>query len=36
MADGAGFDRDYREIADYAAIGDCHGGALVAKDGDID
>ena len=28
--------RAYRPIADYAAIGDCHGGALVATDGDID
>ncbi len=29
-------DRGYRPIADYAAIGDCHGGALVASDGGID
>lgn len=29
-------ERDYRPIADYAAIGDCHGGALVASNGDID
>lgn len=28
--------RPYRPIADYAAIGDCHGGALVAADGGID
>lgn len=36
MADGGGRLRDYRKIADYAAIGDCHGAALVATDGDID
>ena len=28
--------RGYRPIADYAAIGDCHGIALVAMDGGID
>ena len=28
--------RDWRPIADYAAIGDCHGGALVASDGGVD
>lgn len=28
--------RGYRPIADYAAIGDCHGCALIAKDGGID
>jgi alpha,alpha-trehalase len=28
--------RGYRPIADYAAIGDCHGCALVASDGAID
>ncbi|MBC7944533.1 MAG: glycoside hydrolase family 15 protein [Burkholderiales bacterium] len=27
---------NYRPIADYAAIGDCHGGALVSSDGRID
>ena len=26
----------YRPIGDYAAIGDCHGGALVSSDGRID
>ncbi len=26
----------YRPIEDYAAIGDCHGGALVASDGSVD
>jgi GH15 family glucan-1,4-alpha-glucosidase len=29
-------ERGYRPISDYAAIGDCHGGALVASDGGID
>ena len=28
--------RGYRPIADYAALGDCHGTALVAMDGGID
>lgn len=28
--------RDFRPIENYAVIGDCHGGALIAKDGDID
>jgi GH15 family glucan-1,4-alpha-glucosidase len=29
-------DDGYRPIADYAAIGDCHSGALIASDGRID
>ncbi len=29
-------ERGYRPIADYAAVGDCHGCALVASDGGID
>jgi len=36
MAEAAEDNRGYRPIEAFAAIGDCHGGALVANDGGID